>query len=192
MENVENSATRVGGGQEDLYRSLDEKMATYFPPPSIGRIAPERYTDADILEISCLLELMGRSAWSSVPRIYIILRRIGELQVLDAFTAQGITDIWFPFSTNSLPDLLRPSLKVEFLRLQSAVLTESFDLEKGEEGQHRYFVDGEVLPFKILGHLGEGGCGTVDKVMSTLSCKVYARKRIHRGRFFQQARQSMR
>jgi serine/threonine protein kinase len=111
---------------------------------------------------------------------------------LDAFTAQGIIDIWFSFSTNSLPDLLRPSSKVEFLRLQSTILTKSFNLEKGEKGQHRYFVDGKVLPFKILGHLEEGVYGTIDKVINILNCKVYARKRIYRDRFFQQARQSIR
>jgi serine/threonine protein kinase len=92
---------------------------------------------------------------------------------------------------SSLPDLLRPSSVADFLSFQNAVFTDSFDLERGEEGQHRQFTDGEMPPLKSLGHLGEGAFGTVDKVMSNLSCKLYARKRIHRGRFFQQTRKSM-
>jgi hypothetical protein len=180
-----------GVSVQDLYRSLGEKLVVYFPPLGSNNEAPQQYSDGDIQEISSLLELMGQSAWSRVPRIYTILRRIGQLQYLDAFTAQGITDIWFPFSAASLPGLLSSSSKTDFLRLQSSVLTDSFDLERGEDGQHRHLVDGEVLPFKILGYLGEGGFGTVDKVMNTLNGRVYARKRIYRGRLFHQAHESI-
>ena len=145
MEIPDGTTGLSAGPHDDLYRRLDERMAPYFPPLGVEGVAPEQYSDADIREISCLLRLMGQQAWSRVPRIYTILRRIGQLHNLDAFTALGITDIWFPFSITSLPDLLRSSSKADFLKLQRAVITDSFDLEKGVEGQHRHLMVAEFL-----------------------------------------------
>jgi hypothetical protein len=167
------------------YRSLQERMSEFLPSRD------DRYTDSDIQQISNLLEHMNCISWSKVPRIYTVLRRIGQLQLLDAFIAQGITDIWFPFSNTSLPQLLSPSFRSEFLQVQSVVLTKAIDLEKGELGQHRYFGEGEPLPFKVLGILGKGGYGQVDKVLSLTSYNEYALKRVRRRKFFTQAKERM-
>lgn len=160
------------------YRRLQEKMAGYFAP-SNGSDADfqRKYSDEDIQNISSLLQYMDRVAWSGVPRIYIVLRRINQLQFLDAFIAQGIKDIWFPFSSETLPDLLGPSSKAEFLYMQPVVITKSIDLEKGENGRHMCFTAGESLPFRPCGFLGDGALGHVDIFFSLLSSKGYARKR---------------
>lgn len=166
-------------------------MRAYFPSPGDDVVSPTQYSDADLLEISSFLREKGQIAWSKIPRIYTILRRIGELQYINDFVDLGVTDKWFPFSRSTLPDRIRPAVKEEYLSIQNVVLTKAFDLEKGDEGQHRYFADDECLPFKVLEYLGKGGFGTVDKVISTLSGRVYARKRIHRGIFSQNARRTM-
>jgi serine/threonine protein kinase len=57
-------------------------------------------------------------------------------------------------------------------------------LEKGEEGQHCYFKEGESLPFEQKGILGSGAYGQVDKVLSLVSFKEYARKRVLRSTAF--------
>jgi len=57
-------------------------------------------------------------------------------------------------------------------------------LEKGEEGQHCYFRRNELLPFEVKGILGSGGFGQVDKVLSSISFKEYARKRVPRNKAF--------
>jgi serine/threonine protein kinase len=132
---------------------------------------------------------MGRTRWSRVPRIYTVLRRIGQLQLLDAFIAQGITDIWLPFSASSLPELLSPSSRADFLRIQSVALTKAIDLEKGELGHHIHLRDGEPLPFKTIGILGKGGYGQVDKVLSLTSFNEFALKRIRRPKLFGRAKE---
>ncbi|PSN59010.1 kinase-like protein, partial [Corynespora cassiicola Philippines] len=68
-----------------------------------------------------------------------------------------------------------------FVGAQSLVLTKSMDLEKGGNGQHCHFKQGESLPFEPQGILGRGASGQVDKVLSQISFKEYARKRLLRS-----------
>jgi serine/threonine protein kinase len=63
-------------------------------------------------------------------------------------------------------------------------MTKSLDLEKGDRGQHCYFRKGEALPLEMKGILGSGGYGQVDKVLSLISFKQYARKRVLRSAAF--------
>jgi ankyrin repeat protein len=169
-------------GSAGLYALLEERIAGFFPPIDVelGSIAPSRYTEADIQQISKLLHELDRFEWSRVPRIYTVLRRIGQLQLLDSFIEQGITDICLPFSVATLPQSLGSSSRAAFIRTQSVVLTKAMDLEKGELGEHRSFADDERLPFETKAILGWGANGQVDKVLSLLSFNEYARKRIRR------------
>jgi serine/threonine protein kinase len=57
------------------------------------------------------------------------------------------------------------------------ILTKSLDLE---HGRHRHFAPEEPLPFDILGPLGSGGYGQVDKILSKISFRHYALKRVRR------------
>jgi serine/threonine protein kinase len=68
------------------------------------------------------------------------------------------------------------------------VLTKALDLEKGEQKNHVYFGKEEKLPYEVKARLGIGGSGEVDKVVSLISHKEYARKRFKRGVNFKGAR----
>lgn len=58
------------------------------------------------------------------------------------------------------------------------MLTKLLDLEKGEKGQHCYYKQGELPLFETRGLLGRGGYGQVNKVLSLISFKEYARKQV--------------
>ena len=142
------------------------------------------YTEADFQHVSSLLRNTGRMKWSKVPRLYVVLRHIGHLQILDAFIDQGITDIWFPLTTSSLPEILTPSNRTSFLESQSLVLTKALELEKRSERTHAHFGRSEPLPFQVIARLGSGAYGDVEKVVSLLSHREYARKSFRRRRTF--------
>jgi hypothetical protein len=126
----------------------------------------------------------GKDSWSRVPRLYTILRMVNQVQVIDSFVAQGVSDIWFPFSLKTLPEDLRSdSSRFAFLEAQDLVLTKAFDLER-EDGKHRHFSKAEDVPMRKIEELGKGGFGCVDRVVSTITYKEYARKLILRGRTF--------
>jgi hypothetical protein len=63
-------------------------------------------------------------------------------------------------------------------------MTKSIDLEKDEYGQHCYFRQDEPLPLEMNGILGSRGCGQVDWVLSTISFREYAPKRVSRSAVF--------
>ncbi|KAJ6260422.1 Ankyrin-1 [Drechslerella dactyloides] len=137
--------------------------------------------ELEIQQIASLLEPIN-SRWARVPRLYTVLRLIDQLPLLDSiFLAQGLSDFWLPFSLSSLPDGIPLAVRSAFVRTQPLVLTKAVDLEKGERGRHRNFGPDEPLPFKSKGPLGAGGFGAVDKVVSTVSGREYARKRLPRG-----------
>jgi hypothetical protein len=156
---------------------IEQKLSEFFPP---ARPPPVIYKDAELQRISELLLNMGRPAWGNIPRIYTVLRIIGQLEYIEVFIQQGITDIWFPFSASSLPSQLSPSMCTKFLDVQSIVLTKWVNLEKGIDLKHAHFSEDEPLPFKVVCSLGKGGFGSVDKVISLLSCREYARKKFRR------------
>ncbi|KAI9753931.1 MAG: hypothetical protein M1835_000943 [Candelina submexicana] len=177
---------------DGLQRKISQALAAYFPRPSEpGTTEPRQFPESDIQEISNLLRLLKRESWSQVPRTYIVLRTIGQLHRLDDFVEEGVSDIWFPYSMRGLPDVLAPSAKAEFLEAQTVVLTKAIDLERGEQGKHAYFTQGEALPFESQGLLGSGQSCDVDKVLSLISRRVYARKRIRRIGLFSKAKGSL-
>jgi hypothetical protein len=165
-----------GSGQ-----ALAGRLNGYFS----GRdTALSSYSDSDIHEISVLLKHHAPK-WCKTPRTYIILRTIDGLDLLDRCIDVGFSDYWLPVTERSLPEFLRPSVRTAFVEAQSFVLTKSMDLEKGAKGEHCYFRKGETLPLETKGILGSGGYGQVDRVLSLISFKEYARKRVLRSAAFQ-------
>jgi hypothetical protein len=164
----------------DSRQSVVSRLNGYFT----GRDTPRRlYSDADIHEISTLLKHHAPK-WCKAPRTYIILRTIGSLDLLDRCIDVGFSDYWLPVTERNLPEFLRPSIRTAFTEAQTLVLTKSMDLEKGAKGQHCYFRTGETLPLETKGILGSGGYGQVDRVLSLISFKEYARKRVLRSAAF--------
>ncbi|EON69970.1 serine/threonine protein kinase [Coniosporium apollinis CBS 100218] len=157
---------------------LSRRLGAYFDE---GRRNP--YSDAQIQEVSSLLVHLEDS-WSRVPRLYIVLRQVGQLSRLNELIDIGFNDHWFPVTTRSLPSFLSPSVRADICDTQSLVLTKSIDLEKGENGRHRHYAKGETLPFQSKEILGSGGFSQVDRVLSLISYKEYARKRMRRRAVF--------
>jgi len=111
-----------------------------------------------------------------------VLRKIGQLQLLDQFLDQGINDLWLPISKSHLPKVLSIFLQDQFLEAQKLVLTKALDLENPALARHAHFGKTEQFPFEEGERLGEGGFGSVDRVISNLTGREFARKRFRRGR----------
>jgi hypothetical protein len=185
-------ATKDNAGEEgDPRNGSTEKLGQYFTSnDGLGTSNSRKFSDEDIQQIMELLKWV-EPRWSKVPRLYIVLRSIGQLDSLDDFIAIGVTDLWFPFSARSCPSNMSQSMRRKFLEAQRLVLTKAMDLEKGEGGTHQYYARDELLPFESKQRLGGGAFGEVDKVWSLLSHSEFARKRIRRGYIFQQQRRNM-
>lgn len=150
-----------------------ERLATYFD------VTQPRATfeDRDIDEIAILLEQCGHVA-SKCPRTYILFRTIGHLESIEQLVKVGFTDQWFPVAeARSLPSFLEPSIKAAVVQQQEIILSKSLDLENGK---HSHFRPQECLPFEILGRLGSGSYGQVDRILSKTSFRQFALKRIRR------------
>ena len=177
------SIAQIQNGSElslHLARSIDKRLSAFFAP-SNGEYL-QSFTDHNFQQISNLLKGTGRTPCSTVPRLYVVLRTIDCLHVLDTLIDQGITDIWFPFAKNSIPPELPPIARSEFEKAQSLVLTKALDLEKHGQRNHTLFGQGDFIPFEVIGHLGTGAYGSVDKVISLQSGREYARKVFRKGR----------
>jgi hypothetical protein len=168
-----------------------QKLGDFFPSLTQDSTASKtKYTDSILQQIADLLRLSERERWSTVPRIYTVLRSIGQLQLIDEFIDEGFTDIWFPFTAHNLPPRLSPSIKAQFLTTQSVVFTQALDLEK-KEGRHATFAADEPLWFESRGKLGRGAFGVVDKVVSLITLHEYARKRMRRGNNFTKSKREI-
>lgn len=172
---------------------FDQAMLHWFPPASDTELSTRvDFTESDLRDISDLLHRAGKESWSRTPRIYVVLRLIDELGVMDPFTGCGVTDMSFPFSQRTLPGVLKDQpARERFLIVQSKVLTKALDLEK-ENSKHHHFSNKDDIPFKKVAELGRGTYGSVDKVLSTISYREYARKLIPRSRTFRQDRDLLR
>ena len=141
-----------------------------------------RYSDWDVLEISRHLREAGHMTWSEAPRLYTVLRIIGQLQLLDKLLDEGTSDIWFPFNSSTVPKSLSSSLRAKFLEVQILIMTKAVDLEKNDNKRHTHFGREDAFPFEVKEKLGKGGSGTVDKIFSPFSRRDFARKRFLRGK----------
>lgn len=156
--------------------------------PESGWDTKSKYTDAEFENIASYLRNTGHETWSRVPRIYTVLRLIDKVELVDTFLKHGMADIMFPFSPTNLPKALKQPHTNQFLETQVAVYSKALQLERGarlddqkSHRKHAHFSHSEPLPFKVKGNLGSGAHGIVDKVVSTLSYKEYARKRFKRA-----------
>jgi hypothetical protein len=123
---------------------------------------------------------MGNQKWSEVPRLYIVLRTIGQLKLLDDLINDHYTDLWFPFSPTLIPRAL--SLYPAFLQTQTLVLNRSIDLGRTDSKDHVYLDCNEPFPFTIKSTLGEGGSGKVSWISSGIRDSGYALKTLERRR----------
>ena len=151
------------------------RLRDFFPEVKNNQA---QYTDSEIYQISLLLLNQSNLKWSKVPQTYIILQTIGHLNLLDTLIDLGFSDYWLPITEKSLPNYLRPSHHSEFVAAQNLVMTKSMDLEKGKKGQHYNFWRNNLLPLEEKGILGSGGFGQVNKVLSLISFREYARKQV--------------
>ena len=172
-------------GQEKtptLLPSQKPSQLSDFFPTSDGPRLP--YTDRDMLSISQYLRESGHLKWSEAPRLYTVLRTIGQLQILEPMLDEGFSDIWFPFKASgasSVPTLLSASLRAKFLEVQPMVLTKAVDLEKSDCKKHKNFGPGDSAPFETIRKLGRvGSGGKVDEVFSLFSRRHFAQKRFLR------------
>src|SRR3984957_19717079 len=117
---------------------LSGSLSTFFTGDKDSRSA---YMDAEILEISSLLRSLN-PPWEKVPRMYIVLRTIGHLDLLDQFIDLGFSDHWFPVTARTLPQNISPSIRSSFVQAQDLILTKSLDLVKGKSGRHHHFKQG--------------------------------------------------
>lgn len=157
-------------------------LRRWFPADDTSAEKP--LLEADICSIADVLRRSSREGWSRISRKYSVLRKIEQLDAIDAFTSRGITDVSFPFTRTTLPKALRDhSARLKFLELQHLVYnTEALNLERGIH--HGHFGKSSEIPLKKIRELGKGGFRYVDHVVSTLSNREYARKLIPRGRTF--------
>ncbi len=155
--------------------TIDERLGEFFAEDRV-----EAFTDADFEQISLLLRNSGRYSYSRAPRIYAVLRIIGHLEFLNDFLESDISDHSLPFSATSFPSTVNIEVQSAFLKSQSLVLTKTLDLEKGERGGHLHFGKNAIVPYEVKGRLGTGGYGEVEKVISHLSHREFARKKVRR------------
>lgn len=160
-------------------------MLAWFPISNGRNTAPRKqFSESELRSISDILRRTGKESWSRIPRIYSVLRTINQLEAIEVFLSQGLSDVGFPFTHKTLPEGMRsPSVRYKFLEAQQLVLCKALDLER-EAGEHRHFSEAAELPFIKVGDLGKGGYSYVDRVVSTISHREYARKLIPRGRTF--------
>jgi hypothetical protein len=178
---LHNTSVAANSSTEDFVtETVLRRLSDFFANDKKGETT---YTDSEIQQISLMLTQLCPQ-WSKVPRTYITLRVIGCLDLLDNFIDVGFSDHWFPVTERSLPPCLRPGQRLEFVSAQGRVITKSMDLEKGSNGQHCHFRQQESPPFEEKGILGSRGFGQVDRVVSLISFREYARKRVPRSIIF--------
>jgi hypothetical protein len=153
-----------------------DRLGDFFVP----LVSPRCFKDSELQQISKLLRLGGRQAWSEIPRIYSVLRMIGHLETIDNFIDHGITDIWVPFSSTTLPQELSSGLQTQFLDVQACVFTKGLDLEKDKKKRHAHFGKNDALPFDVGNLLGGCRLSQVHRIVSLISKREYARKRLRR------------
>ncbi|KAK8075297.1 kinase-like protein [Apiospora hydei] len=145
--------------------------------PKPYQIPSTPYSDMDFERISAYLRTQNHEDWSIVPRLFTVLTLIDRSDALSIFIQNGMDDMWFPFEMGTLPPSLQSSTKSRFLEIQEVVYGESkaHQLESGAK-RHALFGKDDYIPFVSKKKLGRGAHGTVDKVISTISYKEYARK----------------
>ena len=148
-------------------------------------------SDADFDRITEILCQTNREEWGLRPRTYVLLRMINAIDLMDDFVQLNCWDIALPYTRENLPQRLSTEQQDHFLQKQGFVLTKAATIEGGATSTHANFASNADSHLESLGRLGEGGSGTVDRVMSKLSRKIYARKRLDRRKTFEDSAQAV-
>ncbi|KAI9035688.1 uncharacterized protein KD926_003132 [Aspergillus affinis] len=99
-------------------------------------------------------------AWSERPRIYIVLRNIQRLDLLDSFVKAELTDFHIPFNEDTLPAFLYENeIRESFLHFQSYVLSSGAKGLDDHGGPHLSLAGNAQRYFYYKGTLGQGGYG---------------------------------
>ncbi|KAF2111529.1 kinase-like domain-containing protein [Lophiotrema nucula] len=125
---------------------------------------------------------------TGTDRLEIVLKSIDRQVYLQTFLDQGVNDLWFPFSKQTLRPLLNiPGEEKLFLRAQEGQFL--YEWATSHSLGHRIFEDGEdILQSERI--LGEGGFAIVEQIVlpGGIAC---VRKRIGRTRQFKAQKQLM-
>lgn len=147
----------------------------------------DRYTEQEIQQVATDLLKHGYHSWSNNPRLYIILRDIGQIkdtsqpQTLDVLLKNGLNDMWIPITTDTtLQRLLKPEIYFQFLQAQNSVCIQSTSFRLRTPGFHGHFATRYDAPFERRRSIGRGRIGRVDEVLSLTDRRVYARKSIRK------------
>jgi Protein kinase domain len=165
---------------------FDRGLGKIIPPSRTPDGMPSRGTfrDAEIDEISNLLQLYGKFDWSFRPRTFAILRMVHCMDALESSVSDNFSDVSLPYTEENLPNMVKGArVRALFLKVQDLVLTPSAEIEKNPMGHQRFPRSADKYYIEQR-ELGAGGFGQVDLVVSRASLKSYARKRIPRGRSF--------
>jgi serine/threonine protein kinase len=159
-------------------------------PYQTGHIV-DRYTEQDIQQVATDLLRDGHHSWSNNPRLYIILRDIGQIkdssqpQLLDVLLKNGLNDMWIPITSDAtLKQFLKPEICCQFLQAQGRVCLHSASFGLGPWDSHRHFATRDGAPFEYRRRIGQGHIGLVDEVFSPTDRKLYARKSIRKSSDF--------
>ncbi|KAH7094648.1 hypothetical protein FB567DRAFT_9146 [Paraphoma chrysanthemicola] len=140
----------------------------------------QTFSDDQIDTIARILARCSHATEKSAgrsPRTYIVLRKIGRLDLLQRLLSEGFGDDWFPVSARGLPGFLDPQIKTSVLQTQSIILTKSLDLENG---QHCNYDLDEERPFDVHSYIGSGSFGQVRVIENRVTYKQYALKTVRR------------
>jgi hypothetical protein len=159
-------------------------LDVYFPTSDAQR---HSYSQQDLADIQQLLRSAKSNLdkrWASNPKLYIILRTIGQLSKYKQIGAHGITDDWLPLTSPVLKLLLAHEHRSRFIQVQSTVMTAAttiaHDLEAGSVVQQHVHIDTvKILPVEDVSTLSEGSCASVQHV-KTKTDKHYTIKRFPR------------
>ncbi|KAG4442866.1 hypothetical protein IFR05_001662 [Cadophora sp. M221] len=101
-----------------------------------------------------------------MPRIYVLLRLIGQVEIANVFIDEEITDLGFPFTQRTLPHAFTDqTARHNFLKTQPLVCSTLLELAWGIE--HHHFARESNIPLSILSDLGSGGYGSVDRFVGS-------------------------
>lgn len=155
--------------------------------------SPRKLRDAEYVTLTDFCKHNDKwKEYGKRPRTLALLRWVGCPEAIDGFVQDNLSDYALPYTERNLPRSVKgQQLRAKFLELQQYVLATNqiADLER-EGGQHLNIRDQQY--FDTIKRLGRGGFGVVDHVVSRLSLRQYALKRIPRGQSFKQNQAAIR
>ena len=156
--------------------------------------SPRKLRDAEYVTLTDYCKHNDKwKEYGKRPRTLALLRWVGCPEAIDGFVHDNLSDIALPYTERNLPGCVKGrERRTKFLELQQYVLTnQAADLER-PGAEHLNIARSGLKYFDIIKPLGSGGFGEVDHVVSRLSLKQYALKKISRGNSFKQNRAAIR